>query len=226
MVGLPRGGADRMDRAVREGWGMVERRPEDPDDGREADVLGSYLEVLRGRLEGEHFEAVVRAVHTTCALLGEGLGKGSRAVLPVAAEGLLAPELQREYLSLMAVMITGHLDHRLVEVAAPGGGTGWAVVENTPVRRVEGPADPGRGAAGGGPPQDTAETGHRPRRAPGFRPGRPVASAGSASVAPGRCGTDPHSTPSTPVTREAFSDTGDAPVLSAGSSAVRDADFA
>ncbi|MFB0631919.1 hypothetical protein [Streptomyces sp. AB3(2024)] len=43
----------------------------------------------------------------------------------------LAPGLQREYLSLMAVMITGHLDHHLIEVVAPDGGTGRAVVENT-----------------------------------------------------------------------------------------------
>ncbi|GLV82127.1 hypothetical protein Slala03_18160 [Streptomyces lavendulae subsp. lavendulae] len=102
-------------------------RPPDRDDDREADVLGTYLEDVRDRLDGERFEVLVRAVRTTCALLEEG----DRSVLEVPGDHGLAPDLQREYLSLMAVMITGHLDHHLIEVAAPDGGKGWAVVENT-----------------------------------------------------------------------------------------------
>ncbi|MFG2982200.1 hypothetical protein ACGFYQ_13225 [Streptomyces sp. NPDC048258] len=106
---------------------MRESDPAGPGDDCEADVLGPYLEVLRARLNGERFEALIRAVQITCALLGDG----HQAVLEVPGEGELAPDLQREYLSLMAVMITGHLDHRLVELAAPDGARGWAVVENT-----------------------------------------------------------------------------------------------
>ncbi|MFB7462445.1 hypothetical protein ACFCZ1_02865 [Streptomyces sp. NPDC056224] len=107
---------------------MRESDPADLDDGCEADVLGAYLEVLRARLNGERFEALIRAVQITCALLGDG----HQPVLEVPGEDDLAPDLQREYLSLMAVMITGHLDHRLVELSAPDGARGWAVVENPP----------------------------------------------------------------------------------------------
>ncbi|MFE2145501.1 hypothetical protein ACFXA3_27835 [Streptomyces sp. NPDC059456] len=118
---------------------MIEHHAADPDDGQEADVLGHYLEVLRARLSGERFELLIRAVQTTCALLAEG----REAVLEVPGGPDLAPDLQREYLSLMAVMITGHLDHRLVELAAPDGGTGWAVVDNTrPRREPAAPAPP------------------------------------------------------------------------------------
>ncbi|MFE2875829.1 hypothetical protein ACFXG6_04750 [Streptomyces roseus] len=106
---------------------MIEHRAADSDDGQEVDVLGSYLEVLRARLTGERFEVLIRAVQTTCALLADG----REAVLEVPGDADLAPDLQREYLSLMAVMITGHLDHRLVELAGPEGGKGWAVVDNT-----------------------------------------------------------------------------------------------
>ncbi|MCX4545509.1 hypothetical protein [Streptomyces sp. NBC_01565] len=125
---------------------MVEHHPEGAGDGQDADVLGSYLEVLRARLSGERFEVLIRAVQTTCALLADG----QEAVLKVPADSELAPELQREYLSLMAVMITGHLDHRLVEIAAPDGGKGWAVVDNTRPHRAQRSVTPyARGAAPG-----------------------------------------------------------------------------
>ncbi|MFI8262651.1 hypothetical protein [Streptomyces sp. NPDC085665] len=106
---------------------MIEHHAADSGDGQEPDVLGPYLEVLRSRLTGERFEVLIRAVQTTCALLADG----REAVLEVPGEADLVPDLQCEYLSLMAVMITGHLDHRLVELAAPDGGKGWAVVDNT-----------------------------------------------------------------------------------------------
>lgn len=106
---------------------MIEHHAADSGEGQEADVLGSYLEVLRARLTGERFEVLIRAVQTTCALLADG----REAVLEVPGDADLVPDLHCEYLSLMAVMITGHLDHRLVELAAPDGGKGWAVVDNT-----------------------------------------------------------------------------------------------
>ncbi|WP_030293790.1 hypothetical protein [Streptomyces katrae] len=125
---------------------MIEHHAADPGDGQEDDVLGPYLEVLRARLNGERFEVLIRAVQATCALLADG----REAVLEVPGETDLAPDLQREYLSLMAVMITGHLDHRLVELAAPDGGKGWAVVDNTRPDQQHTPA-------GSLPPCDAAE---------------------------------------------------------------------
>ncbi|MET9854548.1 hypothetical protein ABZY57_16575 [Streptomyces sp. NPDC006450] len=102
--------------------------------GQEADVLGSHLEFLRTRLGGEQFEALVRAVQTTCRLLAEE----QQVLLGGPQEGDLTPDLtpdlRGEYLSLMAVMITGHLDHHLVEFRTLDGGKGWAVVENVRTR--------------------------------------------------------------------------------------------
>ncbi|MET9885662.1 hypothetical protein ABZZ20_21495 [Streptomyces sp. NPDC006430] len=112
---------------------MTQYQPAEPGEGQEVDVLGPYLEVLRARLNGERFELLIRAVQATCALLADG----QEAVLEVSGDTQLAPDLQGEYLSLMAVMITGHLDHRLVEVATPDGGKGWAVVENAPGRQAD-----------------------------------------------------------------------------------------
>ncbi|MFD9726626.1 hypothetical protein [Streptomyces sp. NPDC059072] len=128
---------------------MTETHPPDPGEpgaqvdpggsggGEEADVLGSHLELLRTRLSGEQFEALVRAVQTTCTLLAEE----QQVLLGGSQEGELTPDLRGEYLSLMAVMITGHLDHRLVEFTTFDGGKGWAVVEN-PRTRDQHPGTP------------------------------------------------------------------------------------
>lgn len=99
-------------------------------DGQEAAVLGSHLEFLRTRLGGEQFEALVRAVQATCTLLAEE----QQVLLGGPQGGELTPDLRGEYLSLMAVMITGHLDHHLVEFRTYDGGKGWAVVENVRTR--------------------------------------------------------------------------------------------
>lgn len=121
---------------------MAESRPPDPGGpgaqvdpggpggGQEADVLGSHLGFLRTRLGGEQFQALVRAVQTTCTLLAEE----KQVLLEGPPGGELTPDLRGEYLSLMAVMITGHLDHHLVEVRTSDGSKGWAVVENLHTR--------------------------------------------------------------------------------------------
>ncbi|MEW2417826.1 hypothetical protein AB0953_29485 [Streptomyces sp. NPDC046866] len=44
-------------------------------------------------------------------------------------------DLQREYLTLPAVMITGSRNHRVVEMAGPAGSTGWAVLHHTACRQ-------------------------------------------------------------------------------------------
>ncbi|MCX5127037.1 hypothetical protein [Streptomyces sp. NBC_00347] len=95
-------------------------------DGQEADALGFHLEFLRTRLGEEQFETLVRAVQTACTLLAEE----QQVLLGGPQEDTLTPDLWGEYLSLMAVMITGHLDHHLVEFRTFDGGKGWAVVEN------------------------------------------------------------------------------------------------
>ncbi|MCY0928860.1 hypothetical protein OTB20_22140 [Streptomyces sp. H27-H1] len=119
--------------------------PGEAGEGQEADVLGSYLEFSRIRLGAERFETLVRAVQTTCALLAEG----HQVLLGEPAEDGLTGGLRGDYLSLMAVMITGHLDHHLVELETSYGGKGWAVVENVRTRPGHPRASPAaRDAAG------------------------------------------------------------------------------
>ncbi|MFF8265580.1 hypothetical protein [Streptomyces virginiae] len=94
-------------------------------DGDEFDVLGVYLETLRAQMSSQQFRSLVRVVQATCGLLSEGRS----APLAVPGDGLLSGDLRREYLTVLAVMITGRMDHRLVEVPGPDGKSGWVVLE-------------------------------------------------------------------------------------------------
>ncbi|MEU6895991.1 hypothetical protein ABZ934_30380 [Streptomyces sp. NPDC046557] len=110
------------------------------------DVLAVYLRALRARMEGDHFALVVRAVQQTCARLADGY----RALLEVPGEDGFAGDLQREYLSLLAVMITGSLDHRVVELPGPAGRRGWAVVRAEACSAQDACALPAERAGSGG----------------------------------------------------------------------------
>ncbi|WP_329201785.1 MULTISPECIES: hypothetical protein [unclassified Streptomyces] len=110
------------------------------------DVLGIYLEMARARLAPPRFEAVIRAAQATCALLAEG-----HEALVAAPEGeSFTKDLQCEYLGLLAVMITGSLDHRVIAVPGPAGSRPRA--RSVPVRRWAGrrPAGEGRRIRFGG----------------------------------------------------------------------------
>ncbi|MGW7099687.1 hypothetical protein [Streptomyces sp. NPDC054838] len=90
-------------------------------------LLGTYLEGLRARIGARGFEAVIRAADATCALLA-----GGHPALLAGPDGEadgFGSDLQREYLALLAVLITGRCDHRLVRLPGVDGLPGWAVVE-------------------------------------------------------------------------------------------------
>ncbi|MFI5761612.1 hypothetical protein ACIA8F_11800 [Streptomyces sp. NPDC051563] len=110
---------------------------------------------MRARLGGERFETLVRAVQTTCTLLAEE----QQVLLGGPQDDGLTPDLRGEYLSLMAVMITGHLDHHLVEFATLDGGKGWAVVENARTRNRRPGAPPARDPERTGPQRPAAGCG-------------------------------------------------------------------
>lgn len=93
--------------------------------GDGTDVLDGYLQEALGRLGRPGFEAVVRAAEATCGLLADG----QPAVLAGPDGAGFGPDLQREYLALLAVLITGRTDHHIVPLPGEDGTPGWAVVE-------------------------------------------------------------------------------------------------
>ncbi|MFF4321202.1 hypothetical protein [Streptomyces sp. NPDC001568] len=74
--------------------------------GDDTDVLGEYLRAALARLGSADFETVIRAADATCQLLAD-----AQPALPAGPDGAVrGSHLQREYLSLLAVLITGRAD--------------------------------------------------------------------------------------------------------------------
>ncbi|MEU4955754.1 hypothetical protein AB0G57_42160, partial [Streptomyces lavendulae] len=68
---------------------------------------------------------LIRAADATCALLADG----HPAVLAGAEGEAFTPALQREYPSLLAVLLAGRTDHHIIALPGPEGTPGWAAVE-------------------------------------------------------------------------------------------------
>ncbi|MFH7598041.1 hypothetical protein WDV06_23510 [Streptomyces racemochromogenes] len=90
----------------------------------DGDLLDVYLADLADRCGRAVFEAVVAAARDTCAMLSEG----HAAVLAGPEGSAFGPDLQREYLALLAVLMTGRTDWEVITVPTADG-EGWAVVE-------------------------------------------------------------------------------------------------
>ncbi|MFK0238823.1 hypothetical protein [Streptomyces vinaceus] len=75
------------------------------------------------------------AVHRTGGLLSDAPGGTSN----VPGTVFLPEERRREYVSPLAVMSAGRMDHRLLGVPVPGRPSGWAVPESgsAPARPLE-----------------------------------------------------------------------------------------
>ncbi|MEV7728811.1 hypothetical protein AB0P15_29340 [Streptomyces sp. NPDC087917] len=95
------------------------------DDADSADVLDLHLRVVADRLGPAEFEAVVRAASDTCSMPAEG----RPAMLAGPGGEGFGSALQREYLALLAVLMTGRTDLEVISVPVAGGARGWAVVE-------------------------------------------------------------------------------------------------
>ncbi|MDA5283878.1 hypothetical protein [Streptomyces sp. Isolate_45] len=105
--------------------------------GDDTDVLGEYLRAALARLGSADFETVIRAADATCQLLAD-----AQPALPAGPDGaVLGSDLQREYLALLAVLITGRTDHHIVALPAPDGTPGWAVIERHVARDPRALAD-------------------------------------------------------------------------------------
>ncbi|MFD3870268.1 hypothetical protein [Streptomyces sp. NPDC058623] len=92
----------------------------------DADLLDDYLRAALARLGPAGFKAVIRAADATCLLLADG----QPAVLAGPDGKAFDTLLQREYLALLAVLITGRTDHSIVPLPNPDGTPGWAVIED------------------------------------------------------------------------------------------------
>lgn len=88
------------------------------------DNVSLYMETLKARMIPEQYDVLAKAVHETAHLIVEGHRVG-----PVGDLSDFTPEVQREYATVLAILLTGRMDHRLVEMPSHGGSPGFAIVE-------------------------------------------------------------------------------------------------
>ncbi|MCX4782730.1 hypothetical protein [Streptomyces sp. NBC_01264] len=94
--------------------------------GEGPDLLDAYLQEVLARLGREGFEVVLRAADVTCELLAGG----HPTLLAGPDDDAFGHGLQREYLALLAVLITGRTDHHIITLPQSDGTASWAVVED------------------------------------------------------------------------------------------------
>lgn len=83
-----------------------------------------YLQTLELRMEPEQFRALSDALHGFWSAI-DGEGRTSFDL----DESVFTDEMHREFLVVMAILSTGHLNHRVVEMPGPDGTVGLAVVD-------------------------------------------------------------------------------------------------
>jgi hypothetical protein len=88
------------------------------------DNVSLYMETLKARMDPEQYDVLAKAVHETAHLIAEGHQAG-----PVGDASQFTEEVQREYATVLAILLTGRMDHRLVEMPGPVGSPGFAIVE-------------------------------------------------------------------------------------------------
>ncbi|MFF3934242.1 hypothetical protein [Streptomyces hirsutus] len=88
------------------------------------DNVSLYMETLKTRMIPDQYDVLAKAVHETAHLIAEGHQAG-----PVGDLSEFTPEVQREYATVLAILLTGRMDHRLVEMPGPDGSPGFAIVE-------------------------------------------------------------------------------------------------
>ncbi|GHA73107.1 hypothetical protein GCM10010345_89910 [Streptomyces canarius] len=94
-----------------------------PDDSR-IDNVSLHMEALKARMYPAQYDVLAKAVHETAHLIAEGHQAG-----PVGDASQFTDEVQREYATVLAILLTGRMDHRLVEMPGPDGSPGFAIVE-------------------------------------------------------------------------------------------------
>jgi hypothetical protein len=83
-----------------------------------------YLESVKARMPAEEFETLHQAVHEMVHLLTDG----REGILETVDRENFTDNIQKEFLTVMAIVMTGRMDHQVVDMPGRDGSPGYAVV--------------------------------------------------------------------------------------------------
>ncbi|MDX3771744.1 MULTISPECIES: hypothetical protein [unclassified Streptomyces] len=83
-----------------------------------------YLESVKARMPPEQFETLHQAVHEMIHLIADS----HEGFLEAGDRENFTDDVQKEFLTVMAIVTTGRMDHQVVDMPGPDGSPGYAVV--------------------------------------------------------------------------------------------------
>lgn len=83
-----------------------------------------YLESVKARMPAEEFETLQQAVHEMAHLLADG----REGILDAGDRENFTDDVQKEFLTVTAIVMTGRMDHQVVDMPSPDGSPGYAIV--------------------------------------------------------------------------------------------------
>ncbi|WP_327425375.1 hypothetical protein OG963_00370 [Streptomyces sp. NBC_01707] len=83
-----------------------------------------YLESVKARMPAEEFETLHQAVREMARLLADG----REGFWEAGNRENFTDTIQKEFLTVMAIVTTGRMDHQVVDMPGPDGSPGYAVV--------------------------------------------------------------------------------------------------
>ncbi|MEU3550614.1 MULTISPECIES: hypothetical protein [Streptomyces] len=84
-----------------------------------------YMETLQARMDPAQYEALAQTVHETFRLLLEG----REGIISGKDSHSFTPEMNREFATVVSMMLTGKMDQQVIEVPGTNGNYGFILMD-------------------------------------------------------------------------------------------------
>ncbi|MEU9064921.1 hypothetical protein AB0D13_40360 [Streptomyces sp. NPDC048430] len=93
-----------------------------PGEDNHAVKVALYMETLQARMDSDQYGALAQALHEAFHLLAEGR-EGSED------DSTFTPEMNREFATVLTILLTGKMDQQIVEVPGSDGHSGFVLMD-------------------------------------------------------------------------------------------------
>lgn len=104
---------------------MNERRRHRPREISHAAKTALYMETLQARMDPDQYRALAQALHEAFHLLAEG----REGTIGSEDDSPFTPEMNREFTTVLTILLTGKMDQQVVEVPGSDGHSGFLLMD-------------------------------------------------------------------------------------------------
>ncbi|MFD9807603.1 hypothetical protein ACFWZZ_10905 [[Kitasatospora] papulosa] len=100
---------------------------EDAAPGKDSHVakVALYMETLQARMDPDQYGALARALHEAFHLLADG----REGTIGSEDDSAFTPEMNREFATVLTILLTGKMDQQIVEVPGSDGHSGFVLMD-------------------------------------------------------------------------------------------------